>query len=122
MQHALRIEDYSVKVRLGCQAEERAVPQEVRLTLEYRFLTAPAALHSDRLEDTICYGEVCSSLRKHCESKEFHLIERLAGECFEIAKGFARGRAELALRVHKVSPPVENLRGGSVYELGDFRL
>ncbi len=120
--HVLRIDELILAVRLGCLEEERAQPQEVRLSAEFRFHDAPRGVWSDDLKDTICYGKLSEALRQHVEAREFRLIERLAHECYVILKEFARGQAAAAVRIHKVKPPVEKLVGGSTYLCGDFPL
>lgn len=120
--HSLRMENFEVKVRLGCLADERAVPQLIRISAEFVFEEPPKACLSDELEDTICYAQVCDALKKHCESREFKLIERIGFECYGLLRELSRGKAKVALKVHKVKPPVESLAGGSTYSCGDFKL
>lgn len=121
--HSLLIQDLILQIRLGCLPEERSVPQEVRVSLEFRFPTPPKGIQSDELTDTLCYAEICAGLRNACEGREFKLIEKLAQVFFEattqLVKKFDPG-IQTAITVHKVAPPVPNLRGGTVYRLGDF--
>jgi dihydroneopterin aldolase len=119
---SLRVEDYSCLVRLGCLAEERAVPQEVRFTIEFRFAEAPRGVQTDEIGDTICYAKVTTLLRDHCLSDEFKLIERLAVEAFYKLHATLEPGVEMALKLQKVKPPVDGLLGGSIYTCGDFRL
>ena len=124
--HALRIEDLSLQVKLGCLPEERAQTQEVRFTVIFRFAHAPRGAATDEITDTICYAEISEVLRTLCASDEFKLIERLGIEAYNKLREFlnaARGdhkQTKLALSVHKVKPPVVGLLGGSHYECGDF--
>lgn len=120
--HSLRLEDLSLHVHLGCTPEERAFRQEVRVTIEIRFAEMPAAVENDRLTDTVCYAEISQSVQAACEEREYHLIERMAGEIYQIARKIigSEAHAALAVQVHKVRPPVPSLRGGSFYRLGDF--
>jgi FolB domain-containing protein len=120
--HVLRIDELILSVRLGCLEDERAKPQEVRLSAEFRFHEAPKGIWTDEINDTICYGKLSEALRKHAENREFRLIERLAQECYVILKEFAKGQAAAAVRIHKVKPPVEKLLGGSTYVCGDFHI
>ena len=120
--HALQLQDLVLAVHLGCGEDERATPQEVRISIEFRFHEAPKGLMSDEISDTICYGEVSTAVRHHCERGEFKLIERLASEIYQVASRFAKGRATVGVRLHKVHPPVEKLAGGSWYRCGDFYL
>lgn len=120
---ALQIRDLSVQVHLGCTAEERSLKQEVRLSIEFRFSEPPVGALTDSLQDTICYAEASKLLRQHCEQGEFQLIERIGAECYSLLKEFTGGKnAEIALHVHKVKPPVENLLQGTHFRCGDFFL
>lgn len=118
--HSLGLENLSLQIKLGCTKEERAFPQEVRISVEFLFDGPPKGIISDGLEDTICYAEVCKALKDHCESREFKLIERLAFEAFGAVREVVRGRAKISLAVHKVRPPVEGLLGGTHYRCGDY--
>lgn len=118
----LRLEGLSLPVRLGCEAEERAIPQEVRITAEFRFEHPLKAEYSDDLGDTVCYAEVCDALRALCCSREFKLIERMGAECLAVIRTIAGDGVRIALTVHKVRPPVEGLTGGAIYTCGDFLL
>ncbi len=118
--HSLRISEFSLQVRLGCSQEERARAQEVRVSVEFRFVSPPQGINSDRLEDTICYARVCQSIRNLTDGREFALLEKLASDLMSILQEFSKGIALVALTVHKVLPPVEGLRGGTVYRIGDF--
>ena len=107
-------------VRLGCSAEERAMPQAVDLDLAVRFAGVPPACASDRLEDTVCYAELIEAARKACAGREFNLVERLAHELFTRLRPLVPADAELWLRATKLRPPVEGLHGGVAFSLGDF--
>lgn len=120
---SLQVRDLCLQVQLGCTADERATRQEVHLSMEFRFETPPTGALTDSLADTICYAQVSELLQSHCESREFHLIERIGLECFGLLKNFVRSDAvKIALRVHKVNPPVPNLRQGTHFVCGDFAL
>jgi FolB domain-containing protein len=120
--HALRVEDLRLQVRLGCEAGERARVQEVRITIEFRFAEPPKGFDTDSLQDVIDYAAIASGLRRHIEGRDYHLIERVANDAFQIARDHGKEWAKIGIRVHKVRPPVEGLSGGSVYQCGDFLL
>ena len=109
-----------LEVRLGCSAEERAVPQAVDLDLAVRFRALPVACASDRLEDTLCYAALIDAAREACAGREFKLVERLAHELFGCLRKLVPEEAELWLRATKLRPPVEGLHGGVAFSLGDF--
>jgi 7,8-dihydroneopterin aldolase/epimerase/oxygenase len=119
--HRMRIKDLSLQVRLGCTADERANPQEVRVGIELRFAEAPMGVESDDLKDTICYARISEALKAHVEGKEFQLVEKMAGDFYQIVRRMVEGRAESSVTVHKVRPPVGDLLGGVEYRIEDFQ-
>jgi dihydroneopterin aldolase len=118
--HRLSLRDLVLWVHLGCSEEERSKRQELRLSAEFLFQRMPAAALTDNLKDTLCVGEVASLLAEHCETKTFHLIEKVGLEAYRLCKDKAAGLAQVRVKVHKVCPPLERASGGSVYECGDF--
>ena len=120
---SLQICDFSLQVNLGCTAQERATKQEVRLSAEFRFAETPAGALTDLLQDTVCYAEACSLLRKHCEQHEFQLIEKIGADCFSLLKDMtAEKNVQIAIHVHKVKPPVDGILRGTHFRCGDFFL
>jgi dihydroneopterin aldolase len=118
--HSLRVNDLRYVLALGCTAEERARPQEIGVSVELRFEGEPRGVRTDELRDTVCFAELGAAFARHFEGKEYRLIERIAGEVYEIAREVSRGAA-VAVKVHKLKPPVANLVGGAVYSCGDFQ-
>jgi 7,8-dihydroneopterin aldolase/epimerase/oxygenase len=117
---SLFVDEFTLNVHLGCTKEERAVPQEVRLSAELRFERAPAAIHSDNLRETVCYADLCEGLRKLCAGREFQVIERLAYESYALVSELAGPGVAVSVSVHKVAPPVKGLKGGTRFRCGDF--
>ncbi|MBM4265636.1 MAG: dihydroneopterin aldolase [Deltaproteobacteria bacterium] len=108
----LTVEAIELDVHLGCEAEERRVPQKVRLGLRVHFEAPPAACWTDSLGDTACYAELAATARDFCASREFRLVEHLAAALYDpLSARLPRG-ARLDLEVDKVAPPVPELRGG----------
>lgn len=118
--HVLRLDALALQVRLGVTKEERAIPQEVRVTVELRFPEAPLAMNTDKLEDTIDYGDLAEAIRSRCEGPGFHLIEKMSQEIYAMIRAQLLAAAEVGVWVHKVRPPVEGLTGGSRFYCGDF--
>src|SRR5690606_20290554 len=108
------------EARLGCTAEERSVPQEIRVSVQFLFHNPPRGTISDDLRDTICYAKISEVIGEFISSKEYCLIEKLAADLHDVLKSVVEGRAEISLSVLKVRPPVENLLGGVDYRIGDF--
>lgn len=116
---SLRIDELAIFAHLGVSEIERAVAQEVRVSLEFRFKDRPLAVFSDSLRDTVCYGELSSQIRSLIQSKEYSLVEKMAGEIFVLAKELSGG-APTSVQVHKVKAPVDGLLGGASFRCGDF--
>lgn len=116
MTTTLTVEDFSCDCRLGCTAEERQHPQEVRASVEIAFTQAPLACVSDKLSETICYAEICDSIRRTAKSREFATVENLAQVIFETLKISHPWR----LTLHKVKPPVDGLLGGVKFRIGNL--
>jgi dihydroneopterin aldolase len=118
--HVLKLKDLTLWIHLGCLSGEQEIPQEVRVNLEFRFLQLPSGAVSDKLEETICYGNIATLVQEHCEKKSYYLIERLGFEIYEICKQAISIKADLSVSVHKVNAPVKQLLGGALYQCGDF--
>lgn len=107
-------------MRLGCQAEERAHPQSVRVSIEIRFPRAPRGSVTDRLSDTLCYARLSELVTQVAQEREYQLVERLGTDILAATRRFVEERAEVVVEIHKVHPPVPGLLGGVVYRAGDF--
>jgi len=103
---------------LGCSPEERDVLQEVCFTVKMQFPSSPLGEKTDRLEDTLCYGEVCETLRNFIVNRKFHLVEKMARDCFFVLQKKYPSVA-ICLTLHKVRPPIEGLKGGVEYTCGE---
>ena len=114
MPRRLRLQEYSMQVHLGCLAEERAHPQEVRVSLDIEFLEIPRAEQTDEIQDTICYAEICMAWDQVVQKREYHLVEKLSSELWVAIQPLLK-RARSQIQVHKVSPPIDGLQGGVTY-------
>lgn len=122
MHAELEIRSFRSWVRLGCSVEERAFPQEVELSLVLAFRAVPEGTRSDLLADTLCYAEICQDMDATCRAGEYALVERLAEALIGKVRQRVGDRAGLDLRVHKLRPPIEGLRGGVVFRLCEERV
>jgi len=110
----LHISELLLPVYLGYSSKERAVLQEIRLSIEVEFPKAPLGETTDELKDTVCYSKICKTLRDYVKGREFHLIEKLAGDCLSVlCKKYPSVFIQLTL--YKKSPSVEGLEGGVKY-------
>ena len=79
---AIFIEGIEVPAALGVTAEERALRRPVRIDLEVGYaLTASG--QSDRVEDTIDYGELFRVVEDAVTGQEHHLVEALGTRIIE---------------------------------------
>jgi dihydroneopterin aldolase len=73
----IRIRELRVPCHIGTTEPERARLQEVSLDITLHVGLAEAG-RSDRLEDTVDYGELAARLTALVGSSSFHLLEALA--------------------------------------------
>ena len=83
----------------GVTAEERKIGQ--RILLDVRF----DALITDRVEDTIDYGEVCQVIALIAQAQSYRTLERL---CAVIADRLASqfGAESVTVKASKPEPPI----------------
>ena len=114
----LNINELSLFVHLGCSSEEKSAPQEVCFSIEVEFPKPPIGETTDRLKDTLCYDEICKTLRDYVKAQRFNLIEKLAREgLFVLRKKYPS--VFIRLTLYKKAPPVEGLKGGVQYSCGE---
>ena len=117
----LEVHSARLNIHLGCSEAERALPQEVDLRIQVRFNVVPPACQTDELQDTVCYQQILTSLRGYLFERRYALIEKLAAEVFLYFQERLPSQTELAIRIHKLYPPVEKMPGGVSFQLGEFR-
>ncbi len=103
-----RVEGLLVHARCGVTDEERALPQTLRVDLEYLY----RAGEGDKIDETVDYGAVLQDVAGLLEREEFRLLEtgmRRAGAC--ILEGFPVVR-EVFVRVTKLNVPVARVVSG----------
>ncbi|MDQ4062975.1 MAG: dihydroneopterin aldolase [Actinomycetota bacterium] len=103
-----RVEGLLVHVRCGVTDEERALPQALRVDLEYVY----RAGEGDEIEETVDYGAVLQDVAGLLEREEFRLLEtgmrRVGGQVLE---GFP-AILEATVRVTKLNVPVARAVSG----------
>ena len=100
----IEITGLSLYTHHGVTAEERKVGQ--RLLLDVRFDAGePDALITDRVEDTIDYGEVCQEIALVAQQRSYKTLERL---CAVIADRLADryGAEDVTVTAAKPEPPI----------------
>ena len=114
----LKMQDYEVWVHLGCTKEEQRFTQPVHFSLDIKFHKNLDAVNTDQLKDAVDYVTLAAHIKEVAEKKPYHLVEHL---CYEVTlklSDFLKGQliqGELAVHVHKLRVPVENLRNGVIF-------
>jgi 7,8-dihydroneopterin aldolase/epimerase/oxygenase len=88
----------------GVTAAEREIGQ--RLVLDVRFdVGEPDALITDRVEDTVDYGEVCQVIALIAQQRSYRTLERL---CAVIADRLSSqfGAESVTVKASKPEPPI----------------
>ena len=100
----IEIVGLSLYTHHGVTAAEREVGQ--RLVLDVRFdVGEPDALVTDRVEDTVDYGEVCQVIALIAQQRSYKTLERL---CAVIAERLASqfGAEMITVKASKPEPPI----------------
>ena len=114
----LTLHKLSLFVHLGCSPTEREALQEIILSIEMQFPHSPLGERTDRLKDTLCYAEVCQTLKNFILGRSFHLIEKLARDCLSVLQT-KYPSMRFHLKLHKKKTPVKELQGGVTYTCGE---
>jgi dihydroneopterin aldolase len=100
----IEIVGLSLYTHHGVTAAEREIGQ--RLVLDVRFdVGEPDALITDRVEDTVDYGEVCQVIALIAQQRSYKTLERL---CAVIAERLASqfGADMITVKASKPEPPI----------------
>ena len=100
----IEIVGLSLYTHHGVTAAEREVGQ--RLVLDVRFdVGEPDALITDRVDDTVDYGEVCQVIALLAQQRSYKTLERLCGVIAErLASQF--GAEMITVKASKPEPPI----------------
>ena len=121
VQTSLFIQGLKLQAHLGWSAQERSVPQGVRFDVELYFSQIPQGCTSDSLSDTICYATLSDKLRALCTQKEYRLIEKLGWDAYQTIRQDLSPSIGLKIRAIKEKPPIDELSGGAVFTVSDWR-
>lgn len=114
----LSLKDFIVNVHLGVTNEERKTSQPVSISVEVDYVELPKGCFTDKIEEADDYDLISQKIKTLALAKEYCLIEHLA---FEIFNSLQLDLKNMKLSVHKVNVPIENLKGGSVFEIWSQR-
>jgi dihydroneopterin aldolase len=100
----IEIVGLSLYTHHGVTPAEREVGQ--RLVLDVRFdVGEPDALVTDRVEDTVDYGEVCQVIALMAQQRSYKTLERLCAVISErLASQF--GAESVSVKASKPEPPI----------------
>lgn len=108
------------EVRLGVTAQERAVPQPIRVDIRLYYQDTPPACRDDHSTEFSCYHTIADRLHGFLCGYEGKLLEYLGQELFREVREAVTDDAQVWLRVTKVRTPVEHLTGGVSFVLSDL--
>ncbi|MEX0797604.1 MAG: dihydroneopterin aldolase [Acidimicrobiia bacterium] len=105
MTDRIRISGIEVLARHGVLDSEKQNDQKFLIDLDLT-LDLGAAAATDRLEDTVDYGELSQRTHDYVASNSFDLIERLAHGVADLAMEYPKVEA-VEVTVHKPDAPIE---------------
>ncbi len=105
MADRIRISGIEVLARHGVLDSEKRTDQKFLIDLELTLDVAVAA-STDRLEETVDYGELSQRAHDYVASTSFNLIERLAHGVADLAMEYSKVEA-VEVTVHKPDAPIE---------------
>lgn len=105
MADRIRISGIEVLARHGVLEFEKRSDQKFLVDLELS-IDLGAAAATDRLEDTVDYGELTQRTHDYVASNSFDLIEKLAHGVADLAMEYTKVEA-VEVTVHKPDAPIE---------------
>ncbi len=114
----ISLHEIELNVLLGWPQQERAQSQNVLVDIHIHFKTPPQGCITDNLDETYCYDKLITTLKEKLAKREFHLIEHLGHEIYQIIKSYITAETCITTRVTK-HPKIENLKGGVSFFYGD---
>jgi dihydroneopterin aldolase len=105
----IRVRDLDVEARVGVTPEERAEPQTLRVQLDLVVDLAPAGA-SDRLADTVDYGDVAVEAAAVIRGMSPQLLEPIA-EAIATAISRRKSVTAVTVEVAKLAPPIPETLG-----------
>ena len=105
MADSIKVHGLRVDTHIGVSGEERSQPQAVLIDIDLRVDLSQAG-RTDRLEHTIDYAMLVSSVAQLVRSEPVHLLEHLAEKIAEVLLT-TKGVMTVTVEIAKESPPVE---------------
>ena len=114
MKTKIILKNLSVRVHLGVSPKEQQKLQEVQWTIQFIAKSYPSK------SSYICYKAVSQKVIQLSQRKTYKLVEDMVQDCYKMLKKEFPQIQSLHLCLHKVRPPVPRLKGGVIFEYGDF--
>lgn len=105
---------------LGWSQAERNQLQSVEVDIKIRPEITPIACINDSLEGTICYDQVCTAVTSKFENTTHKLIESLGYQIYKTVQQTCSTNCKIQVSLLKPSPPIEQLKKGARFTVGDF--
>ena len=113
-QTTLQLRGLELHANLGWRKKERGKEQAILLDIDLYFPETPKACVTDDLQDTICYAQLIEKIRCQIEEKNFHLLEHLTYEVYQLIKLHTPAKTKISVRVTKY-PQIKGLTGGACF-------
>jgi dihydroneopterin aldolase len=111
-----------VDMEIGCFPQERGRTQPIEISFKM-FSPAPVVgCETDRLEDTICYDNLCKQMRDFCGATPMYLIEHLGKRIYDLLRTHVGEEVKLWVKISKCYPPIEGLLGSPEFVYSDLPL
>ena len=112
----LKIKDLRLWVHLGCSEAERENLHAISVTVKITFSQPPKGVHTDNLEDSLCYRHITDLTKDAVSNKEFKLVEHLTfciyDDIHKYVSSTCYADSQIEVKVTKLFPPIESLQGG----------
>ena len=116
----ISLSNLKLAVNLGVTKEERDVRQQVNISFKFYLKDAPEACTTDNIHDTVCYAEMAEIVRRHCNKKDFKLLEYLCYFLYREVRKNIPPDIKIWIGVEKCNPPIEGLVGSTAFEYTDI--
>ena len=119
MYSLLEVKSLILPVHIGLSLEERQAAQDIAFHITVGFTQALKDEQTDKLENSVCYFKICEQIKTLTRENTFSLIEKLAFRTLTELKTLLPSDVKMRVCVHKVKPPIPDLKGGVSYTCGD---
>ena len=120
---AFLIDDIRLQSFLGIYDSEHLARQPVSISLRLYFPSPPAWVFDDHVT-FFDYQVLVNKITEMVENRSFRLIEYMAQEAMRIVRehldSIDAGHFRIWLKLTKVTPPIEQLKGGASFVITDL--